>query len=166
MSLCFYDWTSVCHSFYFLVIYQHSFAQSLFSLSVFDLKTISHERAVTRDIILHKSDKWRAPFWSFSFYFSALISTFPNVFTRHTLVLPNLLRYPELVEGLFISWWQVRPSVSAWLMTCCVAMQVINHTIIAKPHPKSQALGPWAAVSHIHHTGSGHRSVCHSRDCL
>lgn len=79
---------------------------------------------------------------------------------------PLLLRYPGLVEGLFTSWWQVRPSVSAWLMTCCVAMQVINHTIIAKPHLKSQALGPWAAVSHIHHTGSGHRSVCHSRDCL
>lgn len=77
-----------------------------------------------------------------------------------------LLRHPEPVAGLFISWWQVRPSVSAWIMTGCVAMQVINHTIISKPHPKSQAPGPWAAVSHIHHTGRGHHSVCHSRDCL
>ena len=51
-------------------------------------------------------------------------------------------------------------------MTCCVAVQVIKHTIMAKPHLKSQALGPQAAVSHIHHTGPGHHSVCHSKDCL
>lgn len=33
--------------------------------------------------------------------------------------------------GLFISWWQVRPHVLCWLMTCCVAVQVIKHTIMA-----------------------------------
>ncbi|XP_071379785.1 arf-GAP with GTPase, ANK repeat and PH domain-containing protein 3, partial [Centroberyx affinis] len=41
---------------------------------------------------------------------------------------------------------------------------VIKHTIMAKPHPKAQALRPPAALSHIHHTGRGHHSVCHSKD--
>lgn len=70
--------------------------------------------------------------------------------------------FRDLVGGLFISWWQVRPSVPVWLMICCVAVQVIKHTIRAKPHPESQALGSRAALSHIHHTGLGHHSVCHT----
>lgn len=42
-----------------------------------------------------------------------------------------LLRHLHLLVGLFISWWQVRPHVLGWLMTCCVAVQVIKHTIMA-----------------------------------
>lgn len=47
-------------------------------------------------------------------------------------------------------------------MICCVAVQVIKHTIRAKPHPERQALRSQAALSHIHHTGLGHHSVCHT----
>lgn len=47
-------------------------------------------------------------------------------------------------------------------MICCVAVQVIKHTIRAKPHPERQALRSQAALSHIHHTDLGHHSVCHT----
>lgn len=66
---------------------------------LFDLKTIIHERGVTCDIILHKFDKWWAPLWSFSFYFSALINTFPKDFTKHTLV-PPFCEPPRTGRGI------------------------------------------------------------------
>lgn len=45
-------------------------------------------------------------------------------------------------------------------MACCVAVQVIKHTMMAKPHPKRQALRSHVALSPIHHMSPGHHSGC------